>query len=76
MMQLMFVGITHRAMNLLGQFHHDPDRSDGELDEIARENEIHFSGTRAPTRSYCAREGMEIHLYRRVAGGDTVFEIR
>jgi phosphoribosyl 1,2-cyclic phosphodiesterase len=60
----------------LVMFHHDPDRSDGELDEIARENEIHFSGRRAPARSFCAREGMEIHLSRRVAGGDTVFEIR
>jgi phosphoribosyl 1,2-cyclic phosphodiesterase len=60
----------------LVMFHHDPDRSDGELDEIARENEIHFSAARAPMRSYCAREGMEIRLSRRIAGGDTIFEIR
>lgn len=60
----------------LVMFHHDPDRTDGELDEIARENEIFFHGKRAPARSYCAWEGMEIRLSKPVAGGETLFELR
>jgi phosphoribosyl 1,2-cyclic phosphodiesterase len=43
-------------------FHHDPDRTDGEIDFIRRENEEFFSGNRAPSASYCAAEGMQMTL--------------
>ena len=59
----------------LVMFHHDPDRSDGELDEIQIENESHFKGKRAPAKSYCAAEGMRIKLSKQVAGGDTIIEV-
>lgn len=56
-------------------FHHDPDRSDGELDEIQIENEIFFKGKHAPAQSYCAAEGMQIKLSRPVTGGNTRIEV-
>ena len=59
----------------LVMFHHDPDRSDGDIDEIQIENEAHFKGKRAPAKSFCAAEGMQIKLSRRIAGGDTLIEI-
>jgi phosphoribosyl 1,2-cyclic phosphodiesterase len=59
----------------LVMFHHDPDRSDGEIDEIQIENEAHFKGKRAPAKSVCAAEGMQIKLSRTVAGGNTLIEI-
>ena len=59
----------------LVMFHHDPDRTDGELDEIKRENEIFFSGKHASIRSFCAYEGLEIKLTKPVFGGDTLYEV-
>ncbi|MFC1588869.1 MBL fold metallo-hydrolase [Pseudomonadota bacterium] len=59
----------------LVMFHHDPDRTDGELDEIQIENEAHFKSNRNPAKSICAAEGMQIKLSRSVAGSDTLVEI-
>jgi ribonuclease BN (tRNA processing enzyme) len=59
----------------LVMFHHDPDRSDGELDEIKIENESHFKDKRAPAKSYIAAEGMQIKLSKNIAGGDTIIEV-
>ena len=59
----------------LVMFHHDPDRTDGELDEIKRENEIFFSGKHASIKSFCAYEGLEIKLTKSVVGGETLYEI-
>jgi ribonuclease BN (tRNA processing enzyme) len=59
----------------LVMFHHDPDRSDGEIDEIQIENESHFKGKRAPAKSYCAAEGMKIKLRKLVTGGETQIEV-
>ena len=59
----------------LVMFHHDPDRSDVELDEIQIENEAHFKNKRKPAKSICAAEGMQIKLSRAVIGGDTLVEI-
>jgi len=59
----------------LVMFHHDPDRTDRELDEIVRENEGFFSGRRARARSFCAFEGLAIGLSKPFAGGDTLFEL-
>ena len=56
-------------------FHHDPDRSDAELDEIQIENESHFKHKRNPTQSICAAEGMKIKLSRPVIGSETKVEI-
>jgi phosphoribosyl 1,2-cyclic phosphodiesterase len=46
----------------LVMFHHDPDRSDAEIDFIQEENETFFHGQRAPTLSLCAAEGLRIRL--------------
>ncbi len=46
-------------------FHHDPDRSDSEIDSIQRENENYFRNIHAPSRSLCAAEGLQIHLKSR-----------
>jgi len=43
-------------------FHHDPDRTDNEIDAIRRDNEDFFSGSRAPATSLCAAEGMQLTL--------------
>ena len=59
----------------LVMFHHDPDRSDAELDEVQIENEKYLKSHRAPARSVCAAEGMRIHLSKPVLGGDTLIEI-
>jgi len=59
----------------LVMFHHDPDRSDSELDEIQIENEIHLKSHRAPAKSICAAEGMRIKLSQSVHGGKTRIEI-
>jgi phosphoribosyl 1,2-cyclic phosphodiesterase len=59
----------------LVMFHHDPDRTDTELDEIQIENQLHLKSHRAPTMSICAQEGMKIRLSKNIAGGDTVIEV-
>ncbi len=59
----------------LVMFHHDPDRSDGELDEIQIENEKTLKANRAPTRSIVAAEGMQITVRKPVFGGETLFSI-
>lgn len=51
-------------VNCLVMFHHDPDRSDAEIDFIQQENEQYFRGRRAPALSVCAAEGMVIRLTR------------
>ena len=49
----------------LVMFHHDPDRSDGEIDFIQQENANFFRGKRAPSISLCAAEHMQIRLTSR-----------
>ena len=66
---------TDAEVGTLVMFHHDPDRSDAELDEVQIENEKYLKSHRAPTRSVCAAEGMRIHLSKPVLGGDTLIEI-
>jgi hypothetical protein len=55
-------------------FHHDPDRSDTEIDFIQQDNESFFRGRKAPSISVCAAEGMQIRLTAR-AGGPAVIDI-
>lgn len=59
----------------LVMFHHDPARTDAQLDEIQIENQRHLKSGRAPTRSICAAEGMQIELRKPVLGGDSRIEI-
>ncbi len=66
---------TDAEVGTLVMFHHDPDRSDSELDEVQIENEKYLKSHRAPTRSVCAAEGMRIHLSKPVLGGDALIEI-
>jgi phosphoribosyl 1,2-cyclic phosphodiesterase len=58
----------------LVMFHHDPDRSDAEIDFIQQENEHFFRGKRAPAISQCAAEGMVIRLTSQ-RDGKTVVDI-
>ena len=53
----------------LVMFHHDPDRSDAELDEIQIENGRYFKSRKAPVKSACAAEGMQIGLSKPKRGG-------
>jgi phosphoribosyl 1,2-cyclic phosphodiesterase len=46
----------------LAMFHHDPDRTDAEIDFIQKDNEHFFYGKRAPSISLCAAENMQIKL--------------
>jgi phosphoribosyl 1,2-cyclic phosphodiesterase len=46
----------------LAMFHHDPDRTDTEIDFIQKDNEHFFCGNRAPAISLCAAENMQIKL--------------
>jgi phosphoribosyl 1,2-cyclic phosphodiesterase len=59
----------------LVMFHHDPDRTDAQLDEIQIENEKHLKSHRTPTRSIIAAEGMQIEIRKPVFGGDAIFNI-
>ncbi len=58
----------------LVMFHHDPDRSDTEIDFIQKENEHFFRGKRAPSTSLCAAEGMVIRLTPQ-SSSKTVIEV-
>ena len=66
---------TDAEVGTLVMFHHDPDRSDSELDEIQRENETYLKSHHAPTRSICAAEGMQLTLSKPVLGGETRIRI-
>ncbi len=66
---------TDAEVGTLVMFHHDPDRSDAELDEIQIENEKYLKSQRAPSRSVCAAEGMSITLSKPILGGDTRIRI-
>ena len=66
---------TDAEVKLLVMFHHDPDRSDSDLDEIQIENEKYLKSHHAPARSVCAAEGMSITLSKPILGGETHIEI-
>ena len=60
---------TDAEVGTLVLFHHDPDRTDSELDEIQIENDKFLKSNRAPTFSLCAAEGMQISLEKPIFGG-------
>jgi phosphoribosyl 1,2-cyclic phosphodiesterase len=49
----------------LAMFHHDPDRTDTEINFIQQENGNFFRGRKAPSISVCAAEDMQIRLTAR-----------
>ena len=59
--QVRQLAVDAEATSLV-MFHHDPDRSDAEIDFIQQENDNFFRGRRAPALSVCAAEGMRIKL--------------
>ena len=63
-------------VGMLVMFHHDPDRTDAQLDEIDHENRLFFERRKIPVRNYCAYEGLEITLYRSDSTGELVFEVK
>ncbi|MCP4335740.1 MAG: MBL fold metallo-hydrolase [Gammaproteobacteria bacterium] len=66
---------TDAEVGTLVMFHHDPDRSDSQLDEIQIENQNYLKSHRAPARSVCAAEEMHIHLSKPILGGDIRIKI-
>jgi phosphoribosyl 1,2-cyclic phosphodiesterase len=66
---------TDAEVGALVMFHHDPERSDAQLDEIQIENARYLKTHRAPARSVCAAEGMRIRLSKPARGGKTRIEI-
>jgi phosphoribosyl 1,2-cyclic phosphodiesterase len=66
---------TDAEVGTLVMFHHDPDRTDAELDEIQIETDRYLKPMRAPTRCVCAAEGMQITLTKPFLGGHTKTEI-
>jgi len=58
----------------LAMFHHDPDRTDTEIDFIQKDNDTFFRGKRAPSISLCAAENMQIKLTAQEDKG-TVIEV-
>ena len=62
------------GVGCLAMFHHDPDRTDTEIDFIQQENEQFFRGRRAPAQSICAAEQMQIRLTPR-HGQATLIEV-
>jgi phosphoribosyl 1,2-cyclic phosphodiesterase len=59
--QVRQLAVDAEATSLV-MFHHDPDRSDAEIDFIQQDNDNFFRGRRAPALSVCAAEGMRIKL--------------
>jgi hypothetical protein len=66
---------TDAEVGMLVMFHHDPGRTDAELDEIQIESDKYLKSMRAPTRCVCAAEGMQISLKKPILGGYTKTEI-
>ena len=50
------------GVTCLVMYHHDPDRTDAEVDFIQQENEQFLQGMRTPAMCLCAAEGMRIRL--------------
>ena len=59
--QVRRLAIDAEVKNLV-MFHHDPERTDTQLDEIERENAAFFKNTRSPSNSIVAAEGMHLQL--------------
>lgn len=59
--QVRRLAIDAEVKNLV-MFHHDPERTDTQLEEIERENATFFKNTRSPSDSIVAAEGMTLKL--------------
>lgn len=62
-------------VEMLVMFHHDPDRTDAQLDEIQIENELYFKQRYDNNKSICAAEGMRINLDKQISDGKTIIEV-
>lgn len=56
-------------------FHHDPDRTDAELDIIDAESKTFFSTNNSSIISHCAAEGMVISLSKATDQPETVIKV-
>ena len=58
--------VTQLAMDAevrtLVLFHHDPDRTDAQLEQIQQETETFFKNKNSRTRGLCARQGMVLQV--------------
>lgn len=59
--QVRRLAIDAEVKNLV-MFHHDPERTDTQLEEIERENATFFKNTQSPSHSIVAAEGMTLKL--------------
>lgn len=62
--QVRRLAVDAQVRNLV-MFHHDPERSDGELDEVAIENARFFKSAGARIGAWIAAEGLTFELARR-----------
>lgn len=62
-------------VNSLIMFHHDPDRTDGEIEEIQIENEKFFRSKNSMIKSYCAAEGMEVTIFRQTSDKRSIISV-
>ena len=62
--QVRQLAVDSQVKNLV-MFHHDPERSDGELDEIAIESARYFKSHGSRIGSYIAAEGLTFDLAAR-----------
>lgn len=67
--------LAHDArVGCLVLYHHDPQRTDLEVDRILRESEAWLSSRRSTTSCLCAWEGLRVTVARDAAGGSR-FEV-
>ena len=62
--QVRQLAVDAQVKNLV-MFHHDPERTDGELDEIAIESARYFKSKNSVIGSYIAAEGLSFELHAR-----------
>ncbi len=72
--QVRQLALDARVKTLI-MFHHDPDRTDAQLDEIQIENEKHFKNHNDTIKCFCAAEGMSIKLSRQLSDNRTIIEV-
>ena len=63
--QVRQLAVDSQVRNLV-MYHHDPERTDGELDEIATESAHFFKSQNSLIGSYIATEGLTFELHARI----------
>ncbi|MCB1876574.1 MAG: MBL fold metallo-hydrolase [Chromatiales bacterium] len=59
--QVRRLAVDAEVRNLV-MFHHDPERTDFELEQVERDNDAYFRGLRAPSRCIVSFEGLSLRI--------------